>query len=166
MATHRSTRARRARRAAAALALASAQLLAGCYTYVPRDAAVLAREAPPGARVALDVNDAGRAALAPTLAPGITRVEGTLLGTRGDTLLLALAGYSQIRRPNTRLVGDTLRLWRQHLEGAAERRLSTRRTALLVGVGVAVVATFFIGRGLGGRGVPPESRGPDGGDNQ
>jgi len=133
---------------------------------VPRDAAVLAREAPPGARIALDVNDAGRAALAPTLAPGITRVEGTLLGTRGDTLLLALAGYSQIRRPDTRLVGDTLRLWRQHLEGAAERRLSTRRTALVVGAGVALVAAFLIGRGLGGRGVPPESGGPGSGDNQ
>lgn len=162
----RAARARRTRRGAAALTLASVHLLASCYTYVPRDAAVLARDAAPGTRVALDVNDAGRAALATTLAPAITRVEGTLVGTRGDTLVLALAGYSQIRRANTRLVGDTVRLSRQHLEGAAERRLSSRRTALVVGAGVALVAAFLIGRGLGGRGVPPETGGPGGGDNQ
>lgn len=166
MATDPAARARRSRRGAAALALASVHLLASCYTYVPRDVAGVGAEATSGARVALDVNDAGRAALAPTLAPGITRVEGTLVAARRDTLVLALAGYSQIRRPATRLVGDTLRLWRGHLEGAAERRLSRRRTALVVGAGVAVVAAFLIGRGLSGRGVPPESRGPDGGDNQ
>ena len=163
---HRAARARRSRRGAAALVLASVQLLASCYTYVPRDVATIAADTPPGARLTIDVNDAGRAALAPTLAPSITRVEGTLVAARADTLVLALAGYSQIRRPATRLVGDTLRLWRGHLEGAAERRLARQRAALVVGAGIAVVAAFLIGRGLSGRGVPPESRGPDGGDNQ
>lgn len=162
----RAARPCRSRRGAAALMLASVQLLASCYTYVPRDVATIATDTPPGARLTLDVNDAGRAALAPTLAPSITRVEGTLVAARADTVVLALAGYSQIRRANTRLVGDTVRLWSQHLEGAAMRRLSTRRTAVLVGAGVLVVAAFFIGRGFGGRGVPPESRGPDGGGDQ
>ena len=151
-------------RAAACLALLATQLLAGCYTLVPRDPGAPAPA--PGTRLALDVNDAGRAVLARSLAPGVTRIEGTLVAAPADTLVLALAGYSQIRLPSTRLVGDTLRLWRQHLDGAFERRLSSRRTALVVGAGVAVVAAFFIGRGLGGRGVPPESRGPDGGGNQ
>jgi hypothetical protein len=152
-----------ARRRARPLACAVAASQLACYAWVPAGAGgALA----PGARVALEVNDVGRVALAGTLAPSITRVEGTLVRAEGDQLVLALAGYSQIRGGYTQLTGDTVRLRREHLAAVQQRQLSRRRTLVAVGVGVAAVVAFVAGWNIAGRGTPPEDRGGGGGPDQ
>jgi hypothetical protein len=150
------------RLARAALCAVVATQLA-CYAWVPAAAGESALA--PGARVALEVNDVGRVALAGTLAPSITRVEGTVVDASGDPLVLALAGYAQIRGGYTQLTGDTVRMRREHVAVVKERRLSRRRTLFAVGTGVAVVVAFLAARGIGGRGVPGEG-GEDGGPDQ
>jgi hypothetical protein len=160
---------RRRARALACVALAThlAATQLACYAWVPAGAdgdgvGTLA----PGSRVALELNDAGRVALASTLAPSITRVEGTLVDASGDPLTLSLTGYAQIRGGFTQLTGDTVRVRREHVASLRRRELSRRRTWLAVGAGVVAVAAFVASRGLSGRGVPPEDRGGDGGPNQ
>ena len=148
----------------AALAAQLATQLA-CYAWVPAgDAGAPALV--PGARVVLEVNDVGRVALAESLAPSITRVEGTVVSAPADQLVLALAGYAQIRGGFTQLTGDTVRVRREHVSSVRRRELSRRRTLVAVGVGVAAVVAFLAARGLSGRGVPPEGPGGDGGPNQ
>jgi hypothetical protein len=155
----------RGRPVARALACALVATQLACYAWVPaaagESAGAAAGALAPGARVALEVNDPGRVALASTLAPSITRVEGTLVDARGEELVLALAGYTQIRGGYTQLTGDTVRVRREHVAAVRQRRLSRRRTLFAIGTGVAVVVAFLAARGIGGRGVPGE--GDDGG---
>lgn len=156
---------RRARPLAACALAAQLATQLACYAWVPAGgdgASALA----PGARVALEVNDVGRVALAGTLAPSITRVEGTVVSAPAGELVLALAGYAQIRGGFTQLTGDTVRVRREHVSAIRRRELSRRRTLVAVGVGVAAVVAFLAARGLSGRGVPPEGPGGDGGPNQ
>jgi len=149
-------------RVAACAVAAASQVVTSCYAYAPANSPQLA----PGARVALEVNDDGRAALARALAPSITRLEGTLLGTEGGRMVVALSGYSQIRGGHTQLTGDTVRLRGEHVAVVRQRQFSRRRTALAVGAALAVAVTFLAGRGIIGRGTPPEDRGGEPGGNQ
>ena len=159
-----------ARRRARPIACVVAATQLGCYAWVPvslpTNGAASESALVPGARVALELNDVGRVALASTLAPSITRVEGTLVERPGDQLVVALSGYSQIRGGHTRLTGDTVRLRREHLAGVAQQRLSRRRTLLVVGAGLAAAVAFVAGWSIAGKGTPPEDRGGGGGPDQ
>ena len=149
-------------RAAACAVAALSQSVTSCYAYAPASAPRLV----PGTRVAFEVNDDGRAALARALAPAITRLEGTLLSADGGQMVVALSGYSQIRGGHTQLTGDTVRLRGEHVAVVQQRQFSRRRTALAVGAALAVAVTFLASRGAFGRGTPPEDRGGDPGGNQ
>lgn len=121
----------------------------GCY----RLQAVVGDAVPAtGTRVALYLNDAGRAALSGTVGQAIERIEGTLTeqGTEGYSIsvqhLYFLQGGVQIWS------GETVRVRKEQVQSFAERRLARGRTIALGAVGVGSVA-FMLSRGLFGFGL-------------
>lgn len=141
----------RALRVAAVGALA---LCGACFAYAPP------RTTPqPGAQLALTLTDAGQAALVPTVGPGVRRVEGTLAGFEGEDYLLDGSWVTLTRGIQRPVEGGRVRVNAVQVELLEERRFSPRRTYPVLGGAVALVATFFITRGLVGRGTPPENTG-------
>jgi hypothetical protein len=145
----------RGRRQVAVL-IGTLQLLTACYQYVP------ARSVPTvGSRVALDINDDGRVALREQLGPGIVRLEGRLSAVEGTDMVVEASSVTQIRGQSVPVDSVRVRLSQGHVERMDERRLSRTRTWMMVGGAVAIVAAFFVGKGVFGRTTPPEN--PPGG---
>jgi hypothetical protein len=141
---------------AIAAALAVLHLCTACYAYAP------VRTTPHvGAHVALEVNDDGRVALRDRLGPGVVRLEGKLAAVEGDDLVLDASRVTQIRGMPLPLDSVRLRVNQHHVDQLSERRLSRKRTYIVVGAAVAVVAAFGITKGFSSRGTPPED-GPGG----
>ncbi|MBI4421790.1 MAG: hypothetical protein HY560_13275 [Gemmatimonadetes bacterium] len=65
-----------------------------------------------------------------------------------------------VRGYQTLLDSVRVRVNHSHVMVLQERRLSRARTYPVVGGAVALVATFFVTRGLVGRGTPPEGTPP------
>lgn len=144
-----------------ALALAVLHLFTACYTYSP-----LRTDPAAGTRVALEFNDEGRVALTRALGPGVVRIEGRLVGLEGDELVLDASSVTQIgSRPMT-LDAVRVRVRKDHVVLTEQKQLSRKRTAMLIGGAVVLVATFFASKGWFGRSTPPEEPGGPPGPNQ
>ncbi|HEX6051016.1 MAG TPA: hypothetical protein VFZ21_17170 [Gemmatimonadaceae bacterium] len=142
-----------------ALAVGVLHLCTACFSYVP------VRSAPaPGAQVALEVTDEGRVALNEKIGPGVVRLEGTLAGVEGDELLVDATAATQFRGYISELGGVRVRLPQRYVTRIDERQFSRRRTLLVVGGVVAVVAGFFATK-ISGRSTPAEEE-PGGGPDQ
>ena len=147
-------------RRATAVCIGLFQLLwTACYAYVP-----VQTPPAPGAQVALEVTDEGRVALNDKIGPGVVRLEGTMAGVEGGELLVDAQAVRQVRGYISDLGGVRVRLPQQYVTRIDERRFSRKKTFLVVGSIVAAVAAFFITKGFGGRGTPPEGTGGGGPD--
>lgn len=104
-----------------------------------------------GSRVALEINDDGRIALRDQLGPGIVRLEGRLSAMDGDAMLVEAVNVTLIRGSALPVGNVMVRVSPQHVERMDERRLSRRRTWLVIGGGAAIVVTFLLSGGFGGR---------------
>jgi hypothetical protein len=131
-----------------AVLAAAGVLLTGCYTLQPvREVAL-----PPGATVSLDINDVGRVALGGSMGPSIQQVEGRLLDNGAEDYLL---GVTEVR-----LVGGGVQVWRgepvrirrEHVTSAYERRFSRSRSLALGATLVGGIVAFIAGRTLVGLG--------------
>jgi hypothetical protein len=132
-----------------------------CFAYTPVETAPAT-----GAYLAVEVNDAGRSALAPALGPGVLRLEGTLVAVQGDGYLLDAKSVMQNRRQSLPVDGIRVTVSPTHVVRIDERRLSRGRTWALFGTGAAVVVGFFLTNGWFGRRTPPEDGGPGPGPDQ
>lgn len=138
-----------------AVLLGTLHLCTACYQYVP------IRSAPTvGSRVALEINDDGRIALRDQLGPGIVRLEGRLSAVYGDSMVVEALNVTQIRGQALPVANVLVRVSPQHVERMDERRLSRSRTWLVIGGAAAIVATFLLSGGFGGR--TPTNKPPDG----
>ncbi len=144
-----------------AVLVGSVYFLAGCYTYVP---APLAPSA--GSKLAFDLTDAGRAALAERLGPGVTRIEGEVVEANPEQFAVAVSAVSQINAPRSRWSGERIQLRRDYVVRSQERKLSRGRTALAIGAAVAGIVAFAVTRALLGNGGPGRDGGNDGGAGQ
>lgn len=134
-------------------------LCTACYSYVP------VRSTPtPGTQVALEVTDEGRVALNDKIGPGVVRLEGTLAGVEGDEILVDANAAKQIQGYISELGGVRVRLPQRYVTRMDERQLSRKKTLLVVGGIVAVVATFFATK-LSGKSTPSGEE-PGGGPDQ
>lgn len=123
----------------------------GCFRLQP-----VAGSAVPetGAKVAVHLNDLGRAALSGTVGNAIERIEGTLTeqGTDGYSISVQhvyfLQGGVQIWS------GETVRVGKDQVQSFSLRRLARGRTIAVGAVGVGSVA-FMLSRGLFGFGFGP-----------
>ena len=135
---------------------------AGCYAYVPVPSPV-----PTGTRVAIDLNDQGRADLRGVVGAEIVRVEGPLVHNSDTAYVLNVLQTRGSGGQLNRWSGETVSLRREYVRSITERRFSRSRTTVGVVAGAAAVLAFILTRdllGLGGgdvSNVPPGGGGDD-----
>jgi hypothetical protein len=141
------------------LVVAAGAALAGCYSLQP----VSAASPELGTVVAVDVNDAGRAALNQAVGPEVRQLEGRLVQRSEAELLLAVTAVRTFRGGEQVWKGERVTLKPEHVGNTYEKRFSTGRTliasALTIGAFVAL-ATSGIVPGIGGENPPPNNK-PD-----
>lgn len=128
----------------------------GCYTYRPTGGAVPVT----GARVALQVSDAGRVMLGGSMGPEIDRVEGVLLQRDSAEYLLAVTGIRTIRGGDQAWSGEKVKVKAEFVTGVYERRLSKGRTLIASVIGAGALAYIF-SQALQGTGKPDPAAVPD-----
>ena len=139
------------------VSVAAVILLAGCYTLQP--ATGFAPDV--GTNLALDINDAGRIALGGTMGPEIAAVEGRLLRADSTDYLVSVTNIRLLRGGVQVWGGEQVRISRDHVGYAYERRFSRSRSFALAATLVGGAVAFFGGRSLlgaggGGKDDPPD----------
>lgn len=124
----------------------------GCYTLNP--AAGAAPE--PGSRVALDITDAGRVALGGQVGPGVSQIEGRLIGMENDEYLLAVSSVTTFRGGTQVWSGERLRVRSEHVGTVYERRLAPGRSITLGVVAIGGFTALILGTDLLGFGQPSD----------
>jgi len=120
----------------------------GCYTLEP----VAGVDPKVGTRVAFDVNDVGRVALGGTIGPEIGQVEGTLVEKDSAGYLVAVQAVRLLRGLEQPWSGEQVRLKKEYLGPAYERRASAGRSIGLAFIGGGGLGVFFLTRSLFGSG--------------
>ena len=128
----------------------------GCYTLAPVGTAV--RE---GSRVAFDLNDAGRVAMAERVGPEILQMEGRLISAENGDYTLSVRTVRFLRGGEQVWAGERVNLTRDHVSTAYERRFSAGRTAMAAAITVGAVAAVIIGRELIAGGDDPNGKPPE-----
>lgn len=138
-------------------------LSAACYQNTPADLA--ARPPASGDRIALEITDAGRAALAERFGPGVAEIEGALIAASEASYNLSVSKVTYLRTGQSQWAGERVSIERAHVGQVFFRTLSRKRTALTaaaVGGGLlALILTrelVISGRERDPNGEPP---GPD-----
>lgn len=131
-------------------------VLTGCYTLRPATTPIVE-----GAEVALDVTDAGRVALAQQVGPEVTQLEGRLVSAENGDYVLAVSNVRFLRGGVQAWSGERVRVSRDHVRTAYERRFSPGRTAVMAAVTVGGVVAFIASRDLLGLGREPPNPDPD-----
>jgi hypothetical protein len=158
--------ARRTRRARAALAtlLLATTPAAGCRSYAPLRADGLRPDAHAGRVVRVRLTPEGGGALASTIGPRGTALEGTLVAADDSSVTMDVRAVTRADGDDERWPGERVRVERRAVAGVETVRTSVRRTALLVG---GAVAALVLLRGAfgGGEGVGrlPGGGSPSGG---
>lgn len=136
---------------------------AGCYAYVAVPSPI-----PTGTRVAVDLNDQGRADLHGMIGPAIARLEGPLVHNSDTAFVLNVLETRGLSGQLNRWSGETVSLRREYVQRITERRFSRSRTTVAVLVSAAGVLAFILTRDLLGFGGGDVSNVPPGGggDNQ
>jgi hypothetical protein len=110
----------------------------GCYSTEP----ISTPRPAPGTRVAISINDAGRAALGGTMGPAIGRVEGSLLTSPDDAYVVSVTGVNYLGGGYQSWKGETVRIDPAMTSGLFERKFSKGRTAVLI-AGLAVAGSVL-----------------------
>lgn len=128
-------RSRLGRRFVGGLCAATLSLQLGCYSYKPLQTGVPAT----GQRIAVVLNDRGRATLGDRLGSAIDKVDGLLVEGGGETVTLEVYRTMDLRGNAATWTGERVQLPKDGITGYQGRQFSKRRTFLLVGSVVAVV---------------------------
>ena len=129
------------RRFVGGLCAAALLLQMGCYTYQPLQTSVPAT----GARIAVVLNDRGRAMLGDRLGAAIDKVDGLLVEGGGENVTLEVYRTMDLRGNAATWTGERVQLPKDGITGYQGRQFSKRRTFLLVGTVVGViVATALV----------------------
>jgi len=143
-------------RAIGAAAVCLAQV--SCYTLqaVPTGAVPTL-----GTNIAMDITDAGRAALGGSMGPEILQIEGRLTRNDDDAYQVAVAAVRLLRGGEQTWAGEKVSVRKEYVSRLYEKQLSKGRTVAASAVGIGVIAYFatkaIIGSGLG---TDPEGRPP------
>jgi hypothetical protein len=128
-----------------------------CYTLQP----VRGVQPQIGSRVAFDVNDVGRLALAGTMGPEIAQVEGQLLEKENGSYLVAVSTVRLLRGTEQVWSGEQVRLQPEYLGPAYERKFSLGRSIGFGLIGVGGFTAFFVTRSLLASGSEDDGSPPD-----
>jgi hypothetical protein len=109
-----------------------------CYAYVPAQTSAQA-----GEHVGLLVTDEGRIALRDQMGAGVDRIEGILLDTQSEEYLLRVSKVRNVGGRTSHWTGEHIRIRPANIARVETRKMSGRKTALLVGGVVAGAALLF-----------------------
>ncbi len=140
-----------------ALSLIGLVAMNACYAFVPTTSTSLAATTP----VTIKLTLPGTVALQQVLGQGVNELDGTVLRSTNDTLVVAIDKMYTIGRQAFGSSGTTASLARPYIEEVQVRTFSRKRTVLtIIGgvvVGVAAAATIAAGNNStqGGGITPP-----------
>lgn len=123
------------RRFVGGLCAAALSLQVGCYSYQPLQTGVPAT----GSRIAVVLNDRGRATLGDRLGSAIDKVDGLLVEGDGASVTLEVYRTMDLRGNAATWTGERVQLPKDGITGYQGRQFSKRRTFLLVGTVVGVI---------------------------
>src|ERR1041385_1276328 len=108
------------------LALAGAMPALGeCYTYSPM---VTPASLPVGQRMAFDISDRGRVALAERFGTGVLRIEGTVVRADSSEYVVKVWRVTQINGEATTWAGEVVHLDPSVIGSVQERTISRPKT--------------------------------------
>ena len=138
--------------------------MTGCYVFTPTTIAVLPVSTP----VTVELTLGGTVALQPVLGQNVNEVEGTVLRSNADSLVVAVENTYTTTRQKFASSGTQVSLPRTFVQQVKVRRFSRKRTAIFVAgsvAGVAVAAAAISASGsnsgdTGGGPIPTSVRRP------
>lgn len=114
----------------------------GCYSYLP------VQSAPPAnGATAVVINDKGRLALNERMGSLVERIEGQITGRSNGMVTMAVHRVVDVRGNTSTWTGEQVTIPEDGIMGYRARKISKIKTALLIGVSVAVVI-FTLGTSL------------------
>lgn len=143
------------RRIGAVVAGVSLLLQMGCYTLVPTGGVIPAA----GTRIALSVNDAGRAVLGGVMGPEIDQIEGYLLRKDSVEYVVSVTDITTVRGGAQQWSGETVHVKSEFVTGVYERRLSKSKTLVAGAIGVGALV-YILTRTLQGSGFADPAKTP------
>jgi hypothetical protein len=127
--------------------------LTGCYV---NQRLVEDRPQPaPGSRLVVELNDAGRAGMAPTVGPSVASVEGALVEGSDSQFVLAVSQVYGLDGSQSRWGGERVTIRPEQIRRMSLRVFSPGRTAALVGGATVSFVAFVVTRSLIGGGNEP-----------
>ena len=130
-----------------ASALCAAQV--ACYTLQPATGPVTPRLE---SVIAVDINDAGRAAMGGVMVPEIAQIEGRLTRMDANEYELAITAVRLMRGGEQVWRGELVRVKKDYVTRVYEKHFSVART-VMAGVAGASVIAYVAGRALVGAGT-------------
>jgi hypothetical protein len=117
----------------------------GCYTTRP----IAGQSTALGSTLLININDAGRAALAGSMGPSISEIEGRLLERDSSVYVLAVAQIHMFGGGDQVWSGERVRIKSEFVNTVSEKKFSRTKTGLISAAAVGVVA-IVLSKGLGG----------------
>lgn len=131
----------------------------GCYSYLP------VQSAPPtdpkAERVAIVINDRGRALLSERVGPMVEQIEGHIDKHENGTVTMAVYRVKTLRGDYSTWTGEQVQIPDDAVLGYRPRKVSKIKTALFVG-GLVLALVASLRTSLDIFGPPPSERPPDG----
>ncbi|MBI2407628.1 MAG: hypothetical protein HYV19_04955 [Gemmatimonadetes bacterium] len=128
------------RRLVGAIAVVALALQMGCYSYHPLQLSVPTA----GQRIAVLLNDRGRALVSDRLGSAIDKVDGLLVASGGQAITLEVYRTLDLRGSAASWTGERVEVPRDGIAGYQEREFSKRRTIILTAVVVGVIAVSIL----------------------
>lgn len=111
-----------------ALCLSMLQSMNGCYAFIPTTTTALPEQTPVTVRLTLG----GTVALQPVLGQGVNELEGTVVRSTADSLVIAVQDMYTLSRQTFASSGTTSAIPRPYIESVKVRTFSRKRTVLTV----------------------------------
>lgn len=121
----------------------SGVLLSGCFAMQPVQNVTPAS----GAAIAIDLNDAGRTALEPTMGRDIGQIHGNLVRQDSDSYQVAVTSVDFVRGGSQSWTGEVVPIKTAYTGTLYTQVFSVRRTAM-VGAAIVVAAAVMAKQGL------------------
>ncbi|MES3033320.1 MAG: hypothetical protein V4813_04920 [Gemmatimonadota bacterium] len=137
--------------------MGAALVLSGCYAFIPTTSTTIPETTP----VTVSLTLGGTVALQQVLGQNVNEVEGTVLRSTPDSLVVAVENTYTTTRQKFASSGTTASIPRPYIDQVKVRTFSRKRTVLMVVGGIAVGAGAAAavgaggGSGNGGGGQPP-----------
>ncbi len=141
---------------ALATALSIVTTMSGCYAFIPNTDPSLAAATP----ITVSLTLGGTVALQESLGQGVNEIEGTVLRSSADSLVVAVDNTYTTTRQKFSSSGTTASIPRPYINQVKVRTFSKRRTLFMIFGGAVVGAAAGATVVAGGGNSPPVGPGP------